>query len=66
MHSCPGVIEVRFYPGESCFKWLPFFVLKNRQFSGKDSACNAGAAGGAGLVPGYGRFPGGGHGKPLQ
>lgn len=31
IHSCPGVIAVRFYPGESHFKWLPsFFVLKNR------------------------------------
>ena len=49
----------------------PFVVvvvvfLKNRQFSGKDSACNAGAAGGAGLIPGSRRSPGGGHHKPLQ
>ena len=31
--------------------------------SGKDSACNAGDSG---LIPGLGRFPGGGHGNPLQ
>ena len=30
---------------------------------GKESACNVG---GLGLVPGLGRFPGGGHGNPFQ
>ena len=30
---------------------------------GKESACNAGDAG---LIPGLGRSPGGGHGYPLQ
>ena len=30
---------------------------------GKESACNAGDPG---LIPGWGRFPGGGHGNPLQ
>ena len=30
---------------------------------GKKSVCNAGDAG---LIPGLGRFPGGGHGDPLQ
>ena len=30
---------------------------------GKESACNAGDPG---LIPGTGRFPGGGHGNPLQ
>ena len=34
--------------------------------SGKESACNAGDAGGAGLTPGSGRCPGGGNGSPLQ
>ena len=29
----------------------------------KESACNAGDPG---LIPGWGRFPGGGHGNPLQ
>ena len=33
---------------------------------GKESAYNAGAAGDMGLIPGYGRSPGGGHGNPLQ
>ena len=30
---------------------------------GKESACNAGDLG---LIPGLGRFPGGGHDNPLQ
>ena len=30
---------------------------------GKESACNVGDLG---LIPGLGRFPGGGHGNPLQ
>ena len=30
---------------------------------GKESACNAGDLG---SIPGLGRFPGGGHGNPLQ
>ena len=34
--------------------------------SGKESACNAGVTGDAGLIPESGRFPGGGHGNPLQ
>ena len=37
-----------------------------RWLSGKDSACNAGATGDAGLIPGWGRSPGGGQGNPLQ
>ena len=32
----------------------------------KESACNAGDEGDMGLVPGSGRPPGRGHGKPLQ
>ena len=35
--------------------------VKNLQFS-----CNAGDTGDAGLIPGSGRFPGGGHGNPVQ
>ena len=31
----------------------------------KDLPVNAGAIGDMGSVPGLGRFPGGGHGKPL-
>ena len=34
--------------------------------SGKESSCNAGAAGNVGLTPGSGRSPGGGQGNPLQ
>ena len=34
--------------------------------SGKESTCNAGVTGDAGLIPGLGRSPGGGHGSPLQ
>ena len=33
---------------------------------GKESTCNAGDAGAAGSIPGFGRSPGGGHGNPLQ
>ena len=32
---------------------------------GKESACNAGAAGYLGLIPGLGRYPGEGNGNPL-
>ena len=32
---------------------------------GKESACNVGAAGGAGSIPGLGRSPGEGNGNPL-
>ena len=32
----------------------------------KESACSAGDAGDVGLIPGSGRFPGGGNGNPLQ
>ena len=34
--------------------------------SGKESACNAGSAGDAGSIPGWGRSPGAGHGNLLQ
>ena len=33
---------------------------------GKESACNAGGTGDAGLILGLGRSAGGGHGNPLQ
>ena len=32
----------------------------------KNLPANSGDAGGQGLIPGLGRFPGGGNGKPLQ
>ena len=34
--------------------------------SGEEYACNVGAAGDVGSIPGLGRHPGGGHGNPLQ
>ena len=34
--------------------------------SGKESACSTGATGDVGSIPGSRRFPGGGHGYPLQ
>ena len=34
--------------------------------SSKDFACNAGASGDTGSIPGWRRFPGGGQGNPLQ
>ena len=40
--------------------WLPWCL------SGKESACKVGAEGDTGSIPGSGRFPGEGHGKPLQ
>ena len=45
-------------PNRGC--WLP------RWLSGKESACNVGAAGDRGWIPGSGRSPGGEHGNPLQ
>ena len=33
---------------------------------GKESACNVGATGDVGSIPGLGRSPGGVHGNPLQ
>ena len=40
--------------------WFPSWLSR------KESICNAGDTGDAGLVPGSGRSPGGGHGNPLQ
>ena len=34
--------------------------------AGKDSTCNAGDPGNAGLIPDSGRSPGGGNGNPLH
>ena len=38
----------------------------SRWLSNKESACNAGDAGGSGSTLGSGRSPGGGHGNPPQ
>ena len=37
-----------------------------RWLSGEESACNAGATGNFGLIPRWGRFPGGGNVSLLQ
>ena len=42
------------------------YEVSPRWLSGKESACNAGAIGDAGSMPGLGRSPGGGNGTPLQ
>ena len=41
----------------------PIFVGFPGGLAGKESSCNSGDLG---LIPGLGRSPGGGHGKPLQ
>ena len=48
------------YHGIMGLSGLPWWL------SSKQSTCNAGDAGDTGSVPGLGRFPGGGHGNPLQ
>ena len=42
------------------------FIGLPRLLSGKESTCNADDAGDMGSIPRLGRFPGGGHGNPLQ
>ena len=42
------------------------FIGLPQGLSGKESACNAGDAGGVGLIPGLGGSPGEGNGNPLQ
>ena len=44
----------------SYHNWVPQWL------SGEEFHCNAGAAGDTSLIPGWGRFPGGGQGNPLQ
>ena len=46
-------------------QWVGVAVLP-QWLSGKESACNAGAAGDTGSIPGLGRPSGVGHGNPLQ
>ena len=38
----------------------------NWWLSGQESACHAGDTGESGLIPGWGKSPGGGNGYPLQ
>ena len=47
-------------PGDTIEDGLPQWL------SGKESVWNAGDVGDVGLIPGWQRFPGGGHGNPLQ
>ena len=42
------------------------FTMLLRNFSGKESACNAGDWGDMASIPGLGRSPGEGNGNPLQ
>ena len=45
---------------------MPYVYGLSQWLSGKESSCNAGDTGDANLIPGLGRYPGGGHGNPLQ
>ena len=49
----------------SVVKKLPAMQAQCKE-AGKEAACNAGGIRDMGLIPGLGRFPGGGHGNPLQ
>ena len=61
--------ETRFNSWVGKFPWrrdrlaTPVFLGFPGGSDGKESACNAGDLG---LIPGLGRFLGGGHGNPLQ
>ena len=52
--------------GSSHFSPTSEAVRLSQWLSGKETACNAGATGDLGTIPGLGRFPRGGHGNPLQ
>ena len=58
-------LSVKFFFSQSCFphSFLCFYQWLVRWLSGKESTCNAGDGG---LIPVWGRIPGGGHGNPLQ
>ena len=45
---------------------LQYYLGLPSRLSGKESACDAEAAGDVGSIPRLGRSPGGGNGKPLQ
>ena len=49
--------------------WLKIQILESEELgfpSGPDDKESAYSVGGLDLIPGLGRFPGGGHGNPLQ
>ena len=59
----PNQAQVKIYIKKKSSKiqfGLPWWL------SGKEAGCNTEAEGDAGLIPGWGRSPGGGHGNPLQ
>ena len=53
-------------PGSFSISSHPWVVVFPDGASRKEPACNAGDLRDAGLIPGLGRFPGGGNGNPLQ
>ena len=63
------VIELRFNSWVGKIRWrrgrlpTPVFLGFPGSSAGKESACNVGDLA---SIPGLGRFPGGGHGNPLQ
>ena len=55
--------------GGALYNDKSYYLLKSfdiNQMVGKESACSAADTGDTGLIPGSGRFPGGGNGHPLQ
>jgi len=63
--------EFNFIPSITCFLSRDMLITNRTCYirgfrdgsDGKESTCNVGDMG---LIPGLGRFPGGGHGNPLQ
>ena len=53
-------------PGGYEFGGVRFTLERPWWLSSKEPACNAGAAGAVGSIPGSGKSPGGEHGNPLQ
>ena len=45
--------------------FIDYTLLKLSVSVGKEPVCNAGDARDMGLIPGWGRSPGGGHGNPI-
>ena len=56
IHTCTYTLYILYTYIYGLHQWL----------SSKESACNAGDTGDAGLIPGLGRSPWGRHGDPLQ
>ena len=55
-----------YQPCSSKFSWIFLTFGASPVAHGKESVCNARAAGDSGSIPGSGRSPGEGHGNPLQ